>query len=168
MLGFVTFLIVKSFIWSFFLHIFTIHTCLLLWVLLSLYLLILLSIPSFIPLSKITTFFLPFYILNIQLSFHFSFSSVNCCFPFYILKVFSFYYVHPIPGVVRAVDAMAGSWILLYFCPVFIAIHWSWVQAQHLHILYKRCYWTIPTTQVRISNKLLCTLPTFAQKSVNT
>lgn len=53
--------------------------------------------------------FLPFHILNIQLSFHFSFSSVNCCFPFYIFKVFNIYYAHTIPAVVRAVDAMAGS-----------------------------------------------------------
>lgn len=61
------------------------------------------------PLSKITTFFLPFHILNIQLSFHFSFSSVTCCFPFYIFKVFSIYYAHTILAVVRAVDAMADS-----------------------------------------------------------
>lgn len=155
-LGFVvTFLIVKSFIWSFFLHIFTIHTFIILgFVVTFSLLLILLSIPSFIPLSKIPTFFLllsPF--PHFEYSTFFSFSSVNCCFPFYIFKVFSFYYAHPIHGVVRTVDAMAGSWILLYFCTVFTAIHWSWVQAQHLHILYKRCYWTIPIAQVRNSNK---------------
>lgn len=80
--------------------------------------------PPFLKLQPFSPFscLLPFHILIFNFLSLYIFHFLLIVAFLYIFEVFSFYYDHTIPAVVRAVDAIVGSWFLFYFCTVFTVI----------------------------------------------